>query len=230
MKWASFLPAFMILFIIAVPSSAYPKLEYYVTDQVGVLTESDIYDIEDICIEAHKEKGVEMAVLIVNTTEPDDITMYAVKTFEESGIGQKGKDNGLLLLISVSKKEWRIEVGYGLEGVLTDILVNQIAQEHLVPFLEVGNYYEGILYTMAFLGREILDNYEGGPPRDDSPWHPIPFIPLNWWQLLISIIILIAILSLTGGRLFFWIGGSFGRSGGGFGGGRSGGGGARGRF
>jgi uncharacterized protein len=229
------LPLFITAVLILLPfipaASSFPKLEYYVTDQVGVLTDLDIYDIEDLCIEVDTETGCEIAVLIVNDTQPDGIDLFAVKTFEESGIGKEGLDNGLLLLISVSENMWRIEVGYGLEGILPDLKVNQIAQDHLEPFLEVGNYYEGILYTVAFLGEEILDNWDGPVKRSKEPWYPIPFIPLLWWQLLIVILIALVIFILTGGRLLIFPGGIFkGGGGGGFGGGRSGGGGARGRF
>ncbi|NIP37021.1 MAG: YgcG family protein, partial [Thermoplasmata archaeon] len=70
------------------------------------------------------------------------------------------KDDGVLVMLATDDREWRIEVGYGLEGVLPDILVNQIAEKYLVPDLERGDYYTGLLYTVAFLGREILDNYE----------------------------------------------------------------------
>ena len=219
------------LFLIFSPAaSSYPKLEYYVTDQVGVLTTYDIYDIEELCLEVDQETGCEIAVLIVNTTHPDDINIYAVKTFEESGIGKEGLDNGLLLLISVSDRMWRIEVGYGLEGILPDLKVDDIAEKYLEPDLEAGDYYNAILYTVAFLGREILDNWEGPVKRSEEPWYPIPFIPLLWWQLLIVIIIAVAVLVITGGKVLFWGGGIFKGGGGGFGGGRSGGGGARGRW
>jgi len=209
---------------------SYPKLEYYVTDQVGVLTTYDIYDIEDLCIEVDTETGCEIAVLIVNTTLPDGIDLFAVKTFEESGIGKEGLDNGLLLLISISEQMWRIEVGYGLEGILPDSKVNRIAEEQLEPFLSEGDYYNGILYTVAFLGEEILDNWDGPVKHTKEPWYPIPFIPLKWWQLLIVVLITVAILVITKGRLFVFLGGLFKKGGGGFGGGLSGGGGARGKW
>ncbi|MGA1873937.1 MAG: TPM domain-containing protein [Thermoplasmatota archaeon] len=223
--------ALMIILLFLQPAvRSYPKLEYYVTDQVGVLTTYDIYEIDELCFEVDYETGCEIAVLIVNSTMPDGIDLYAVRTFEESGIGKEGLDNGLLLLISVSERMWRIEVGYGLEGILPDIKVNMIAKDHLEPFLEENNYYEGILYTVAFLGEEILDNWDGPIKRTKEPWYPIPFIPLKWWQLLIVILIAVAVFAITGGRILFFPGGIFKGGGGGFGGGRSGGGGARGKF
>ena len=67
-----------------------------------------------------------------------------------------------------------------------------IAEEQLEPFLSEGDYYNGILYTVAFLGEEILDNWDGPVKHAKEPWYPIPFIPLKWWQLLIVVLILAA--------------------------------------
>ncbi len=220
------------LVLFTTPCSAYHDLEYYITDDAYVLLWEEMLDIEDVCIEVYEATGAQMAVLIVNTTQPYGIDDYARGTFEETELGIEGRDDGLLLLISVSEDLWRIEVGYGLEGILPDLKVNQIAQDHLVPFLEVGDYYQGVLYCMAFLGEQILDNYEGEPPDPPAePWYPIPFLPLLWWQLLIAIAVFLAISALTGGG-GLWIGGLFRGGGirGGGGGGRSGGGGAKGRF
>lgn len=227
------LPAILLSLLMVLPGTdGYPDLEFYVTDEVGVLLLQDIYDIEDLCVEVEMNTGAQIAVLIVNSTSPDAIETYAVETFEESEIGRKGYDDGLLLLIAVGDNAWRIEVGYGLEGILPDLKVDQIAETYLVPYISKGYYYEAVLFTVAELGWIIVENYSGEPPdMDEGPWYPIPFIPLNWWQLLIAVGVSVTILILTGGRLFIWIGGAFrGGGGGNFGGGRSGGGGASGRW
>jgi len=226
------LAAAVLLFTVYVPySAAYPDLEYYVTDESNVLFDYEIYDIETLCVEVDTKTGAEIAILIVDSTDPDPIDLYAVETFDESDIGQEGEDNGLLIVIAVEDRTWRIEVGYGLEGILPDLKVDEIAREFLIPYIDEGMYYDAILYTVAELGWIIVENFEGDPPKgDDGPWHPIPFIPLLWWQLLIAFAVCFFILVLTGGRVFLWIGGSFGRGGGGFGGGRSGGGGASGKW
>ena len=211
----------------------YPTLEYYVTDRVGVLTLQDVFDIQAVCQEVYEAKGAEFAVLIVNTTQPDGIDRYALRTFEENELGQEGKDNGLLMVLSTDEQEWRIEVGYGLEGVLPDSLVGSIADDHLEPFLAEGDYYSGILYTLAFLGEQVLDNYhEGRPPKDKDPSpYPISWLPLTWGQLILVVLVCVAVVVLTKGRAWLWIGGLMSGSGRRrWGGGRSGGGGARGRW
>jgi uncharacterized protein len=227
--------AMMVLITGASPSLAdeddYPTLKYWVTDNANVLLMAEELDIETLCIEVFEEKGAEIAVLTVNTTAPDDISMYAFRTFEKNSLGQEGKDDGVLIMVSTDDRSWRIEVGYGLEGVLPDILVWQIANDYLIPELDEGDYYEGLLYTVAFLGREILDNYqEGKPPKDDGDPYPISWLPLTWGQLILVVVIFLAISIFTGGR-GLWLGGLFYGSGGRrWGGGRSGGGGARGKW
>jgi len=232
LKVTSVLPVILLSLVLVLPgSSGYPDLQYYVTDDASVLLFQDIYDIETLCLEVETKTGAQIAVLVVNSTAPDDIDTYAVRTFEESEIGREGKDDGIPLVIAVGDRSWRIEVAYGLEGVLPDLKVNDIAETYLVPFMADGYYYEAILYTVAELGWIIVENYTGDPPeKDDGPWYPIPFIPLNWWQLLIAVVVTIVILILTGGRLLIWVGGGFGGGGGGFSGGRSGGGGSSGRW
>jgi uncharacterized protein len=170
-------------------------------------------------------------VVAVSLKNPDEISMFAVRTFEKNQLGQEGKDDGLLVMVATDDRSWRIEVGYGLEGVLPDILVAQIAKDYLVPDLERGDYYTGLLYTVAFLGREILDHYEEGePPEDDGDPYPISWLPLTWGQLILVVVIFLVVALLTGGR-GLWLGGLlYGSGGRRWGGGRSGGGGARGKW
>jgi uncharacterized protein len=211
----------------------YPELEHYVTDKSGVLTLGEVLDIELLCVEVWEAKGAEFAILVVNSTQPDGIDLYTLKTFEDNGLGQKGKDNGLLIVLATDEQDWRIEVGYGLEGALPDSKVGAIADDHMEPFLAQGDYYSGLLYTTAFLGREVLDNYdEGKPPKDkDRSPYPIPWLPLTSWQLIITGVVFVGIMLLTGGRAMIWIGSlMYGKGGRKWGGGRSGGGGARGRW
>lgn len=217
-----------VLVLAAQPCLAqeYPVLEYYATDQAGVLY--GISDIENLCLYVYEQTGAQMAVLVVNTTYPDDMNTYAAKTFQQNELGQEGKDNGLLLVIATDTDEWRIEVGYGLEGALPDSLVGSIADEYLVPEIELyGDYYTGIYNTLDALGTQILVNYEDAEPPK-SPY-PISFIPLTWGQWFIVIGIMLFLAVITKGRILLFIpwifsGGKIG------GGGRSGGGGAGGRW
>jgi uncharacterized protein len=165
-----------------------------------------------------------------------------------AGIGKKGKDNGVLILVAVEEREWRIEVGYGLEGYLTDIETNVIAQQFLVPRLEEEKYGEGLYETVVGLAEKIpfVSQSEKLPIREryfyENPGSgETPF----WVFILVGtifgvVLVIFAVLAYlarkgkikmksvrsTGGRS---VGGR--PSGGGKGGGgRSGGGGAKGKW
>jgi uncharacterized protein len=205
-----------------------PELEYYVTDDVGVLY--SYYDIEDICYTVDYETSCEIAVLVVNSTLPREANEFALRTFQLNGLGKEGKDNGVLVLIVTSTREWKVEVGYGLEGVLTPTFLNQVANDYVVPYLADEDYDTGVYNMVLFIGTEILDKYE--EPESGDPAFPIGGVPLTTWQWVVIIVVMVALTAVTRGRiwylLFFIL--TLGRGGGGFGGGRSGGGGGRGRF
>lgn len=204
----------------------YPTLEYYVTDETGVLYGG--YDIEELCMYVYDNTGAEMAVLVVNTTQPYDIFTFTYETFQQNGLGQEGEDNGLLLVLSTDENLWRVEVGYGLHGILPDSRVGTLGRELLEPQIEAGDYYTGVYDFVNNLGGIILDEYDGEPPEDP---YPIGFIPLTFWQLVIVAGIVIFLTVITRGRILFFLPYLIGKGGGkNWGGGKSGGGGAGGRW
>ncbi|MCX7894266.1 MAG: TPM domain-containing protein, partial [Burkholderiales bacterium] len=97
--------------------------------------------------------------------EINDIVKLGVHIFNEvplevyggtqTGIGKRGQDNGVLLLVAMTERQWRIEVGYGLEGDITDIEANLIAQNYLVPAFREGDYGKGLYDTVVALGQQI---------------------------------------------------------------------------
>ena len=233
MRRCIFASAVVLLFLICSGASAidYPTLQYYVTDQTNTLLPGEILDIQDLCVMVYNQTGAEMAVLVVNTTQPDGINVFATKTFQKNGLGQEGKDNGMLLVVSTDEKQWMVEVGYGLEGALPDARVGDICTTHLVPYLDQSDYYDGIYETIDYLGGEIFANYSGAPAEEKSPY-PISWIPLTFWQLVLIAVVIIILGGITRGRIFFFIPILLGRGGGGkkWGGGRTGGGGAGGKW
>jgi uncharacterized membrane protein YgcG len=115
------------------------------------------------------------------------------------GIGKKGKDNGVLVLIAIDEQQWRIEVGYGLEGDITDIESNRIAQDYLEPQLRQGNYGEALYDTVAALAQQIpVTNQSDSPqPRgtyyyeqDATPdTNPDEGLDLSFWIIIIMIVL-----------------------------------------
>ena len=216
----------VLLIASSIPASAQdvPDVYLYVNDFAGVLTAEEISTLDEICFELDLYNSDELAVVIVNTTQPMGIDTFAFRVFDENGIGKQSKDNGVLLLVSTDENLWRIEVGYGLEGVLNDAKVGSLGRENLEPYLEVEDYYSGIFYTVS----GIIDQLTTEPSQGGRGFEILPGISINWWQLGVALAIMIVIAVITKGRAFIWIGNVLTR--GRFGGGSSGGGGAKGRF
>jgi uncharacterized protein len=209
-----------------------PTISPYVDDRVGVMTYSDYLDLDDFCYEVELNNSCQVAVLIVNTTQPVGINDYALKTFEKNRIGQQGQDNGVLFVFSYSEKAWRVVTGAGVSDILNGARLTELRQTYLDPYLESGDYSTGIKLFVFSIGFELVDNYSA--PGSEPSGISFLGITLTWWQWTIIISVVVFLVVGTRGRIIFWIPSLLlsliGRGGGGWGGGRTGGGGARGRF
>ncbi len=207
-----------------------PKLDYYATDLAGAISEDDLYWLGEVCYEVDSNSSCEMAVVVVNTTHPYDINYFALRTFQYNQIGKAGKDNGVLVVVATDDNTWRIEVGYGLEGILTDVRVKHLAQEFLEPNMTAGSYGDGLFELTAAMGDIIEIEYQGD--RSGTPAFQIFGVSLSWFDIAIIAVIVIVLSIITRGRILWplvWVLTLMsGRGGGSFGGGRSGGGGASG--
>jgi uncharacterized protein len=208
----------------------FPELEYYATDLSGAVSEDDLYYIGEICYEVDLNTSCEMAVLVVNSTYPHDVDYYSLRTFQQNGIGKAGGDNGVLVVVATDDGTWRIEVGYGLEGILTDVRVNHLAQEYLTPNMTAGAYGNGLFELTYALGEVLILEYDSD--RSSGPAFPVGGVPLTWEQWAIIAVVFIVVVIVTKGaalRPLLWLLALLaGGRGGGFGGGRSGGGGSSG--
>lgn len=214
-----------------------------VEDGVFVYDEDNIIDddveekINDMLVDLEEKTDVEFAVITVEDLQGREIEDYANNLFNTLGIGKKGEDNGLLLLISRSDERVRIEVGRGLEGCLNDAKCGRILDDYFVPYRESDEYTEGTELTVRAILNVLADEYDvqiqgvsedlqvQEEETDDLEWVKITLI-----VIMIILVTLRFVISLIGddddyhgGGIFFGSGGS---SGGSFGGGFSGGGGA----
>ena len=126
-----------------------PKLTARVTDLTGTLTAEQQTALEQKLAAFEAAKGSQIAVLIVPTTHPEEIEQYSLRVVEQWKLGRgavngKRVDDGALLIIAKDDHRMRIEVGYGLEGVLTDAMSNRIISETITPAFREGNFYGGI--------------------------------------------------------------------------------------
>lgn len=116
----------------------------YVNDFAGILSANTKQEIETLLSSLDASTSAQVSVVTIKTLDNDTIENYAEKLFKEWGIGQKGKDNGVLLLVAIEDRKVRIEVGYGLEGALTDAETSSIIRNVITPAFKEGDYDKGI--------------------------------------------------------------------------------------
>ena len=121
-----------------------PNLSTRVTDLTGTLSAQEQTQLEQKLAAFEQQKGSQIAVLIVPTTQPEDIAQYAIRAAEKWKIGREKVDDGLLLLVAKDDRKMRIEVGYGLEGAVPDLYAKRIISEVIGPQFKQGNFYGGI--------------------------------------------------------------------------------------
>ena len=137
----------------------FPKPVGFVNDFAGVIEPAYAQKIEALCLEVKQKTGAEIAVVTVKTVGPDYTPQqYANLLFEKWGIGQKGKDNGVLLLDAIEERYVWIEVGYGLEGILPDGLVGEIRDRYIIPYLKKGRRGEAYLNGVRAIAGVIAKN------------------------------------------------------------------------
>lgn len=120
------------------------KITQYVTDETGTLTSSQITSLETKLSDYEKETSNQVVVYIIATLGGESLEETSYEMAEKNGIGQKSKNNGVLLFIVMNDRKMRIEVGYGLEGALPDALAGQIIRKEITPYFKQSKYYDGI--------------------------------------------------------------------------------------
>ncbi len=238
----------------------FPDPVGYVNDFAGVMSADAVRRLDAILRELAQKTGVEVAVATVRDMGGMDENTYAVELFETWGIGSKETNNGLLILVAVQERRLRIEVGYGLEHIITDARAGQIRDNYMVPSLKNNDYDTGIT-TGTLAAASIIAEAEGvtltgsmpvPQPARNRGSKPQGLIALI--NFIVIFIIMMTVLRMRGGgglltgmllghmlggghRRYYGgggFGGGFGGGGGGgfsgFGGGFSGGGGASGGF
>jgi uncharacterized protein len=130
--------------VAAAADVAVPPLSGRVVDQTGTLSSGDIASLTQTLRSLEARKGSQVAVLIVPTTAPETIEQYSIRVAEAWKIGRKKIDDGALLVVAKNDRKLRIEVGYGLEGVLNDVTAKRIIDEVITPKFRSGDFAGGI--------------------------------------------------------------------------------------
>lgn len=217
-----------------------PQPVGWVNDFAGVIGPQDYEKLNSLISRIEEETSAEVAVVTVDSIAPYDEKEYARLLFDNWKPGKKGKDNGVLILLAVKDRLWRIETGYGVEGVLPDALCWKIGRDYMVPYFKQGQYAEGLYQGVSAIFKALSGEALPDAKRKD----------INSNDAVIIFIFLICLLILrfvffgysgpssryhrgyygTGGFGGGFGSGGFGGGFGGFGGGFGGGGGAGGRF
>jgi uncharacterized protein len=143
-----------------------PPLKARVTDLTGTLSASQRAGLEESLRAFEALKGSQIAILIVPTTEPETIEQYAIRVAEQWKLGRKGVDDGALLLVAKNDRALRIEVGYGLEGVLPDAITKRVIEEIIVPRFREGDFHGGLQAGTQRLIR-LIEGEPLPPPKQD---------------------------------------------------------------
>jgi len=146
---------------------AVPQLAARVTDLTGTLSGEAVNRIEAKLASFEAKRGTQIAVLIVPTTQPEEIEQYSIRVFDQWKLGRKSVDDGVLLLVAKNDRRVRIEPGRGLEGALPDAIANRIIAETIAPHFKIGDFDGGV---SAGVDR-IVAVADGEPlPEPDKKW------------------------------------------------------------
>ncbi len=195
---------------VASAQSAPPELTAPVNDFAGVIDADDEARLDDLIRKLQAATGDTMVAATIKTFKPEaDIRTYANKMFENHGrgIGQKGKDNGLLLLLAVDDREVWTEVGYDLEGIITDGFAGETSRETMVPFFRTSAFGGGLVAGTTVFAQRIasargvtLDGVEAQQPVRSNDEGGFPAILILFFAIIIINTIRGSINAMRGGR------------------------------
>ncbi|HHZ8353105.1 TPA: TPM domain-containing protein [Morganella morganii] len=181
---------FLLLFAVTAVAQTeiFPRMQGAVTDTAGLLTAGERSSIEQKLNSLRERTGAQIAVLTVKTTGSRDIESYAEKVFNQWRLGRISIDDGILLLVAADDRAMRIEVGYGLEGAVSDAAANRILNDYFIPNFKMGNYAGGINDTVDALIAKVRN--EPLPPVTT----PAFFIakqaePVGWIDIVLGVVL-----------------------------------------
>lgn len=156
-----------------------PTLQQRVTDEAGVLNATDVQQITTQIVALEKKTGHQLAVLTVDTTGDDSIEEYATRVFDAWKLGDKQRDDGLLLVMAKTDRTVRIEVGYGLEGDFTDVQAARVINGSIIPHFKQGEMGPGLVAGVQSISRQLGVPVEGDAPAVAPTPAPEPDLSPN---------------------------------------------------
>ncbi len=182
-----------------------PKLKGRVNDLAGVLNSSERADLENRLMRLEEQSSAQVAVLIIPSLRGENLESWSIRVAEKWQLGEKGKDNGAILLISMRDRKLRLETGYGLEGSLTDAKSSYIIRNVIAPGFKRGNYYSGIRDGVDIISGIILKTADISPKKLRKKRKNTSHFPFS---ILVVVIFFIASIFKGGGRRGYRRGGT----------------------
>lgn len=180
---------------VAAGALAVPALQGRVNDYAGLLSEQTRAYLTNELAALEQSDSTQVVVLTVPSLEGQPIEEFSIKVAEQWGIGQKGKDNGAIILVSKNDHKVRIEVGYGLEGTLTDSIAGRIVDNIMVPAFKAGNFDEGFTQGTDAVVSVVKGEYQGtgALPGEQTQ-------TARGRNILIPAVLMIMVVAFLGGR------------------------------
>src|SRR5215203_2386943 len=197
--------AALLLTLVGVLALTFPPLTGRIVDQANIISADARSALEPKLADLEAKSGIQLVVATINSLEGQEIEPYANQLFRTWKLGEKAKNNGVLLLVAPKERRVRIEVGYGLEGTLTDALAKVIITNAITPRLKAGDFSGGI--------SRGVDDIITVLTTDASEWEKRPSLrldhqpanePLDWLILLIVIVVVLLLIVSPGFRWFFF--------------------------
>lgn len=186
-----------------------PTSDFYVNDYAKLLSADTKNYIITINKKLYAQTGAQIVVVTVPNLEGDSLEEYATALFRKFGIGDKTKNNGVLLLLALEERQFRVEVGYGLEGRLNDAKTGRIQDEYIIPYLKNNNWNEGIRNGFNAILQEISKEYGVSIENVEMANRKVAITDLNSDETL-KFAFIILVISIVFGVLTRWVNIKFG--------------------
>lgn len=159
----------MVLVLVLVPAWCgaldVPPLTGRINDHAGLLSSAAVDRLERQMAAFEAEQSTQIVVLTVPSLEGDDLEQFSIRVADAWKIGQKGKDNGVIMILTKAERRVRIEVGMGLQGVLTDLTSGRIIREVMRPYLKAGDFDRGITVGVEAIMAAVRGEFSAEPTR-----------------------------------------------------------------
>ncbi len=164
-RWVRLIALILLALHIAPPLEArtVPELRGRVNDYAGMLAPATVRQLETVLADLEASDSTQIVVLTITSLDGDSLEDFSLRVVEQWQIGRQGMDNGALLLVARDDRKLRIEVGYGLEGSLTDLVAGQIIRNVITPQFRLGNFDQGVIDGVGAMIAAVRGEFQASP-------------------------------------------------------------------